>query len=258
MTHYRFAVLGDPVEHSQSPPIHTEMLTLAGLSGEYHRIRADARILADTVEGLRSGTWSGLNVTMPLKSDAAALSDRLDTSAELSGSVNTLLYQDGEVKGYSTDTLAFRAILSLPEFATGAPVLVLGAGGSAAAALAALTDVEVLVAARRRDRAEALCARMGGSATDWGTSLPGGLVINTTPLGMAGESLPAGILEAASGLIDLPYGDEVTPATATARRMGVPAKEGYEFLVRQAVDSFRLWTGADIDVEDLLLRLRNT
>lgn len=65
MTLYRFAVLGDPVDHSRSPTLHEAMLELAGLEGSYEKVRADRNVLSDTVAGLRTGDWHGLNVTMP-------------------------------------------------------------------------------------------------------------------------------------------------------------------------------------------------
>ncbi len=229
---------------------------MTGLTGEYHKIRADSSVLAQTVDGLRGGQWSGLNVTMPLKKEAARLSDELDATASRSGSVNTLVLVGGRVVGYSTDTMAFQTLLKEPGMVD-SDVLVLGAGGSAAAALAALAERKTYVASRRVEQARDLCDRLGGAPIPWGEAVNGALVINTTPLGMKGESLPATVLEAASALIDLPYGDTETPAIALASRIGLPARDGHEFLVRQAVDSFSLWTGAGVDVEDLSMRLRN-
>lgn len=259
MTPYRLAVLGDPIEQSRSPQLHGAMLEIAGLEGEYLRIRADESVLAETVAGLRVGDWDGLNVTMPLKGAAAALADTLSGLAARSGSVNTLLRVGGDVAGESTDSVAMQEIVGDGRFADRTSVLVIGTGGSAAAILAALGDEPNLyVTGRRPDAVEALTARLGGLPVAWGSAVAGALVVNATSLGMRGESLPQGLLDVASGLADLPYGDTKTPAIARAETLGIPTADGHEFLLRQAMASFGLWTGVSIDIEALSERLRNT
>ncbi|HEX6300235.1 MAG TPA: hypothetical protein VF148_07210 [Acidimicrobiia bacterium] len=257
--YYRLAVLGDPVEHSRSPQLHETMLEIAGLAGEYHRIRADDDVLRTAVDELRQGRWDGLNVTMPLKEAAARMADSLSPAAVKSGSVNTLVRSDSVIEGDSTDSLAFRDLLRSGRFADSTSVLILGAGGSAAAALASMEDASnVYVAARRTPPAEELTTRLGGEVVSWGTGVAGALVINTTPVGMSGEELPLGIVEVASGVIDLPYGPIMTPAVYTAERLSLPYCDGHEFLLRQAIASFRLWTGIETDYETVVAALRNT
>jgi shikimate dehydrogenase len=257
--YYRFAVLGNPVEHSRSPQIHEAMLRIAGLAGEYRRIQADEAVLSTAVEELRTGHWEGLNITMPLKAAAARLADSLSPTAERSGSVNTLVRMARGVRGDTTDSWTFRYLIDSVLFAARTSVLLLGAGGSAAAALAALEDEpNVYVAARRGSTAGDLTSRLGGNLVSWGTAVAGALVINTTPLGMSGEHLPEGILEVASGLIDLPYGPKPTPAIETADRLSLPSCDGHEFLLRQAMGSFQLWTGVQLRYETVSGALRNT
>ena len=256
---YRFAVLGDPVEHSRSPQLHEAMLGIAGLKGEYVRLKADEEMLSSAVEDLRAGHWHGLNVTMPLKAAAAALADSLSPTAERSGSVNTLVRERRWIRGESTDSWTFRYLLNSGRFPERTAVLLLGAGGTAAAALAALDDEpNVYVAARRTSKAGDLSARLGGEVVSWGTAVAGALVINTTPLGTSGETLPDGILDVASGLIDLPYGPNPTPAIKATARLSLPNADGHEFLLRQAMGSFELWTGVKIDYESASEALRNT
>lgn len=257
--YYRLAVLGDPVEHSRSPQLHETMLEIAGLAGEYHRIRADEEVLRTAVDELRQGRWDGLNVTMPLKEAAARMADSLSPSAGKSGSVNTLIRSDSLIEGDSTDSSAFQDLLRSGRFADSTSVLILGAGGSAAAALASMEDASnVYVAARRTPPAEELTTRLGGEVLPWGTGVAGALVINTTPVGMSGEGLPVGIVEAASGVIDLPYGSSATPAIRAAEGLSLPYCDGHEFLLRQAMASFRLWTGVETDYEAVVAALRNT
>ncbi|HEU4894326.1 MAG TPA: hypothetical protein VFT85_00690 [Acidimicrobiia bacterium] len=256
---YRFAVLGDPVEHSRSPQLHGAMLDIAGLEGTYEKVRADESVLATAVEGLRKGEWDGLNITMPLKAEAARLADTLSATAARSGSVNTLLRAGEQISGESTDSVAFNEILQLPRFDERTSVLVLGTGGSAAAALAALGDEpNVYVSGRNEGKVEGLSSRLGGDPVGWGSAVAGALVINATSLGMGDETLPTGVLELASGLVDLPYGAQETPAVTSAKALGLALVDGHEFLLRQALASFALWTGVSLSLETLSTRLRNT
>lgn len=259
MTFYRFAVLGDPVEHSRSPQLHHAMLEIAGLEGEYRRVRADEDALGSAIEDLRRGHWDGLNVTMPLKATAARLADYLSPLAERSGSVNTLIRVGSGIEGDSTDSTTFRYLLGSGRFTDRSSVLILGAGGSAGAALAALEDASrAYVSARRAGASEEFTARLGGEVVSWGTAVAGALVINTTPLGMSGERLPDGILGVASGLIDLPYGPVATPAVEEANRSSIPYADGHEFLLRQAMGSFERWTGVSVDYHAVVEAVRNT
>lgn len=256
MSSYRFAVLGDPISHSRSPEIHTAMLEMAALHGAYERIRADQDVLSTTIAALRSGVFQGLNVTMPLKSVAAESSDRLTPDAERSQSVNTLTLTEGRVWGHSTDSATLRELATVERFPDAAAILLLGAGGSARAALAGIEDDRPLyVSARRLDQARRLTDTYGGEVVSWGAGVAGALVINTTPLGMRGENLPSDVLEVAAGLIDLPYSSEPTPAMQAAARRHLPTVDGNEFLIRQAMASFRIWTGVLIDYQELVGRL---
>jgi shikimate 5-dehydrogenase len=157
---------------------------------------------------------------------------------------------DGRLEGHSTDVVAFRQVFGrAPE---GAPLLVLGAGGSARAAVAAWSRDGVHVSARAPGRATVV-----GAAVPWGEGLPGAVVVNATPLGMAGEELPESVLAEASFLVDLPYGSAPTPAVVAARAAGLGHVDGIEFLAIQGAASFRWWTGVAVDLDRLIEVARN-
>lgn len=257
MPYYRLAVLGDPISHSRSPEIHAAMLDLAGLEGTYERIKADGGVLSRTVGELRNGGWQGLNITMPLKAAAAEAADRLSRWAERSRSVNTLSSVEDVVWGHSTDSATFSELIRDRRFPDINSILLLGAGGTARAAMASGLDGDrrVYVAARRSSAARDLTETFGGDVVTWGTSVAGALVINTTPVGMHGEILPRGVVEVAAGLIDLPYSSQPTPAARMAAEQGISLVDGYEFLIRQAMASFRVWTGVSVVYDELLARL---
>lgn len=231
------------------------MFRITGLSGDYQRVRADYRILERSIYEMRSGSWDGLNVTMPLKEAAARLSDDLETHAARAGSVNTLVRSGTTVVGHSTDCLVFRDLLANRFDGVGS-VLVLGSGGSAAAALSSVPEPsDVYLSARSVTKAEELAGRLGGSVLGWDTPVAGALVINATPLGSAGGAVPEEVLGVASALIDLPYGSQPTSSVRFAHENGLEVIDGHEFLMRQAIGSFSLWTGVDVPLEKLVAAL---
>lgn len=250
----RLALLGDPVEHSRSPAIHNAALHSLGLSGSYEARRSGRTGLLEAIEELRGGVLDGINVTMPLKAMAAGAADRLTDLAARSGSVNTLRCRDGRVEGHSTDAAAMKTVLHSSRFGVTAPILVLGAGGAAAAVLTAIEGRVVYLAARRDDAAHVLATSAGYEigVVPFGAPVSNAVVVNATPIGMKGENLPEKLLEAASGLIDLAYGRVDPPSTVRARELGVPVMDGIEFLALQAGESFTWWTGLEAPLDVML------
>lgn len=250
-------MLGDPVAHSLSPVIHGAAFEELGVDAQYLAIRADAAVLKATLERLREGELSGLNVTMPLKADAAKMVDALGPDTGSGRSVNTIAVEGGAVRGYSTDISALRDLLR-SRWPDADSVYVLGSGGAAWAAADAATDRIVYVGARDPDKAAVLVdSHPDASVVPWGVSVADAVVVNATPIGMRGESLPDGIVKAAAGLIDLPYGPVRSPATHLAERVGVPFVDGLEFLVAQAADALRIWIGVEAPVPAMLRAARN-
>ncbi len=238
-------LLGDPVAHSRSPAIQQAALDQLGIPGSYTARRVDAAGMCRAVAKLRNGGLDGANVTMPHKRLAAELADRLDPVAARAGAVNTLVPGDGEVAGHLTDVEGVRYAWRRAGLPGDAPALVLGAGGAAAAALLAREGHELYLSARRTDAAEALVARLAVEArvVPWERPVPDAVVVNATPLGMKGESLPDGLLAVAGGLVDLVYGGSESPAARAARAGGRRVATGLEMLLGQALASFELWTG---------------
>jgi shikimate dehydrogenase len=258
----KLAVLGDPVAHSKSPAIHTAALAAAGISGTYEARRVDDHGVRSAFDEVRSGVLTGFNVTMPHKLLAAELCDHLDPDASRAGSVNTVVLIDGAVWGYSTDVGGIRdAWGDLPPVG---PILILGAGGAAAAACVALAERPIYLAARRFGAGADLAHRLIGAGLNvnvaevrWGVPVIGSVVVNCTPLGMKGESLPEDVLAAANGLLDMAYGAAVTPAVLGVREMGRAAVEGIDLLVFQAARAFRIWTGVDPPIEVMRKAAKN-
>ena len=248
----KLILLGDPVEHSRSPAIQNAALAVAGIEGMYEARRVDAGEMVLAVDEIRYGRLDGANVTMPHKQLAFELADRVSGAALRTGAVNTFARIDGEVWGFNTDVDGIRAVWEAVGFPDHAPVLILGTGGAAAGAVVAVAERTVALSGRRTEAADDLLARtrVEGTVVPWGSAVDGAVVINATPLGMNGESLPDETLAGASGLFDLTYGPHESPSVAEARALGMPVAEGRDMLIAQAAASFEIWTDvpAPIDV----------
>lgn len=245
---YRLAVLGDPVEHSLSPVMHNTALAALGLEGVYSRRRVDEQGMAEAARQMRTGELHGANVTMPHKGVAARLADRLSPDARRSGSVNTWrLDRDERLVGHSTDVEAVRRVWVRAGLPADGPVLVIGAGGAAAAALVALEYREMWCSARRSEGVSSLADRVDVSfrSWPWGRPLAGAAIVNATPLGMRGGELPTELLQDSSGLFDMAYRADRRPTGAVRwiRERRLPASDGLAMLAAQAEASFEMWTG---------------
>jgi shikimate dehydrogenase len=247
----RYAVVGDPVAHSLSPPIHRAALAALGLTATYEAIRVEVSALQSVFDDLADGRLAGVNVTMPHKQRAFQLADEVRGEAQRAGSVNTLMPIEGGVVGLSTDVPAIRTEWARKGLPRGS-ALILGSGGAAAAALIACEDMELFASARAPGKLSALLQRIGVEAEilPWGSSVPGVVLVNATPLGMNGEALPPGLLAESEGLFDMAYGHLPTPAVIAAGALGQAVVEGLDMLVAQAALSLEAWTAlpAPVDV----------
>lgn len=239
------AVLGDPVAHSLSPLLHTAAYAALGLEGwRYHAIGCAPRDLhALLTRVAASGRWAGLSLTRPLKEVAPSLVD--EVIGDL-GAVNTVVLDGGRTVGHNTDPDGIAAGLSALGFA-GGPVAILGAGGTARAALAAVapTVSAVTMHVRSADRAAgavALGERLGLAVTVAGLDSvpPGATVISTLP-----PDAPAVGVD--GPLLDVVYAPWPT-ATAAAVH-GHPVVSGREVLLGQAAAQVLLMTGRRPPVE---------
>ncbi len=240
----RFVVLGDPVEHSLSPVMHSAAFHALGLDAEYVRLQVDAEGMISAAAAVRAGEFDGANITMPHKRLAAELADRLADGARRAQSVNTWVRSGASIEGHSTDIVGVRRVvqeLGMPE----GPFVVLGTGGAAAASLIALEGHEITVMARRPDAGRAMAARCGVTAEvrPWDDRAPSGVVINCTPIGMSGEVMPDRFLDAATGYLEMVYARGETAAERTLVRRQVPVAGGISLLAAQAEASFELWFG---------------
>lgn len=246
----RLGVCGWPVAHSRSPAMHTAALAHAGLHGwRYQRLPLPPELFAETVRSLAPLGFRGVNVTIPHKEAALRLADRAEASARAIGAANTLSFEPGD-EIHASNTDAPGLIDALPRSLAGEPVLVLGAGGSARAAIWALREAGARVSVWNRtvQRGRAVATDL---AVEW-SELPSGHknVVNCTSIGLGEQDAPFKVLPlradeigAGSLVVDLVYRPGGTELTRAARAAGATVVDGLEILVAQGARSFATWTG---------------
>ncbi len=260
----RLGVLGWPVAHSRSPAMHNAALGEAGLTGwRYQLLPVPPQLFSETVPALPAAGFRGANVTIPHKEAAAGLADEATPRARAIGAANTLLFEDDAIRADNTDAPAL--ISELPLDPSGIIALVLGAGGSARAAVWALLDAgagEVRVWNRTPERAQALSAAL--EATPVRRPAPANVLVNCTAAGLQGAAeslaqLPLSEDELADYgcVVDLVYADHETALVRAARAHGMPVVDGLALLVAQGALSFEQFTGLEAPREVMRRAARN-
>ncbi len=276
----RLAVVGDPVAHSASPPMHNAALAACGINARYTRLHIREDELAAALRLLVPAGFLGVNVTIPHKTAVLPLLDSLDPHAEILGAVNTVRVEpDGTLRGFNTDGPGFAGAVAA-EFGLDlqdVKVLVLGAGGGAGRALAtqcATAGCARLLLVNRThekacDLAESLRVYTEARAVRWENDALADalrdvdLLVNTTSLGLqAGDPspLPVELLTPRMRVFDTVYRRDgaPTPLVAAARTANVLAVGGRSLLLYQGALAFEHWFGRAAPLEAMRRSLETT
>jgi shikimate dehydrogenase len=241
-----------------SPAIHNAAFAAAGLDWAYLAFDVGIEEVAAALAGAQALGLTGLSVTMPLKERVARHVGNLTPVAARLEAVNTVIIGPRGLTGANTDGDGFIDALA-PYSPAGRRVVVVGAGGAARAVVLAVAQAgasDVAVVARSPERA-ARAADLGGRVGGPGDIGEAELVVNATPVGMAGTEgegrLPLDIelLRPGQVVVDLVYHPVRTSFLDAAARRGATAVDGVGMLVHQAAHAFRAWTGADAPVQDM-------
>jgi shikimate dehydrogenase len=253
----RLGVLGWPVAHSRSPAIHNAALAELGLRDwHYQRLPVPPELFQETTRALGDSGFVGANVTIPHKQAALALADSASAAARAIGAANTLSFAaDGSIAAENTDAPGL--IAALGSRLQGLSALVLGAGGSARAAVWALREAgaaEVSIWNRTAQRATALARELDARAV--ASAQPADLLVNCTSVGLRPEPQELAALALSSDrladygvVVDLVYRSERTALLQAAAAHGARTIDGLEILVAQGALSLELWTGRQAPLE---------
>ena len=270
----RYAVIGNPVEHSKSPAIHQAFALQTGQDIEYDRVLAPLKGFAETLAGLRASGYRGANVTVPFKFEACRAARRLSERAQAAGAVNTLRLAGEEIVGDNTDGIGLVRDIehNLGHDLAGKRILLVGAGGAAEGVLLPLLErrpMQLTIVNRSVDKASAMVERVADSAAaqdveleaaafDTLTARQFDTIINATSAGLshAALPLPPTIFGRDTLAYDMMYGRE-TPFMRFARDHGAATvTDGLGMLVEQAAAAFQLWRGIHPQTAPVIAQLR--
>lgn len=252
----KYAVIGNPIEHSKSPLIHQAFAKQTGQDISYERILAPLDGFADTVKGLITQGYKGVNVTVPFKFEAYAMGNIRQPRTLLASAANTMIFDTSGIAVDNTDGagLVRDISINLNHNIRGKRLLLLGAGGAAEGVLQPLLDCKpavLVIANRTLQKAQAMVDKVTSefqsvSAVEF-TQLGNesfDIVINATSAGLNDSVLPipSSVFGKNCLAYDMMYGRE-TPFMTQARVAGAQVADGLGMLVEQAAEAFYLWRG---------------
>lgn len=251
-----YGVAGDPIAHSLSPVIMNTALRRENVNAVY--LALHAKTLKDLIHCVREIPLHGLSITMPYKQGVLEYLDNTDAHTAKIGACNTVVRgQDGKLYGFNTDIAGVVRPLEQRIALDGAKVLVLGAGGAARAAVFGLKErgSEVWILNRSAARAQKLARQARARLVKRPDlrKLKFDVIINATPVGMAGNESPLKEAEIEARVVfDMVYDPVETPLLQMARKRGLSVIPGVEMFVHQAARQFEIWTGKPAPADDML------
>ena len=267
-------LLGSPVAHSISPQMHNEAFRQLNLDYIYLAFDVKADSLCKAVDGLISLNVRGFNVTMPHKKEVALLCDKLSPTSRLTGSVNTVVNENGMLIGHTTDGVGYyRALREEGHNLAGKKMTLLGTGGAATVILAqgAIDGVSEISVFNRKgasyERAEQFIDKLNActsckialydiedTAILKREIMESTILTNATSVGMAPNTEASVITDPSllhKDLIvsDIIYNPRETQLMKLAKEIGCPTYNGLGMLLYQGAESFRIWTGQEMPVD---------
>ena len=251
-----YAVIGDPIDHSLSPNIHNAAFRHLKLDHTYIAYKIPAGELVAGIEALKAIKITGFNVTIPHKIEMVKLLDEMDTTSKVIGAVNTVLNENGKLKGYNTDMIGFLDPIKKKNLTIkDSQVLLLGAGGAARAIVTAMVKEKaskITIVNRTRENANKLvefAKQIGGNVETVSIEEANKLnpeyklIINSTSIGMRNEPTPVSTENISKNSIvyDIVYRPINTDLIKKSKENGATIIYGYEMLLSQAACSFEIW-----------------
>ena len=259
-------LIGHPVEHSFSPPMHNAAFDELGMDYAYVAFDVNPKGLSSAIDGAKSLNIKGFNVTIPHKIEVMQYLDELDEVAELIGAVNTIDFKN--LKGYNTDGIgAVRAIEEVSSIKD-KDVIVAGAGGASRAIsfyLAKFGASSITILNRNVEKAQNLANDVlasdligdvkADSISDINSYLSNAeILVDTTPLGMDPHINDEPVAKADNMhedlvVFDAVYNPNETVLIKEAIKAGAKPVYGIKMLLYQGAESFRIWTGRDAPID---------
>jgi shikimate dehydrogenase len=268
----RYAVFGNPIEHSKSPQIHAQFSAQTGQSLIYTAELVELDKFAETVTAFANNHGKGLNITVPFKQQAWQLATKRSARAERAGAVNTLVINDNTFYGDNTDGVGLVRDLvdNHNQNINNQHVLIVGAGGAVRGVIEPILELkpaELVIANRTVEKALQLAKDFSEIGNISGCSLEAleghsfDVVINGTSASLKGDlpALPDALFSDNACAYDMMYAANPTPFMQWAKQNGVEhVYDGLGMLVEQAAESFRLWRGVTPETRPVIQSIRES
>ena len=244
----KFLVIGNPIDHSLSPKLQNLWLKENNIDAIYDKIKLEDHEIKNFIQDIKEQKIAGCNVTVPFKKTVIPFLDKLSPEAEKTQSVNTIIFDNGDLVGHNTDIAGFdTAIKKLNFNIKGKKVLILGAGGVVPSIIFALKNMhaqEIIISNRTREKAENLKALFNNiRILEWGNLTDFHMVINATSLGLNNETinLDFSSLGHEKLFYDVIYNPNETRFLKLGKQLGYMTENGKTMFVYQALEAFKLW-----------------
>ena len=258
----KYLVIGNPISHSLSPRLHNYWLKQNNISATYDKVKLEENEIKEIIRDIKKQKIIGCNVTVPFKKKVIPLLDKLSPEAEKTQSVNTIVFQKGNLIGYNTDILGFdKAIKDLNFNMKDKRILILGAGGVVPSIVFALKKMDVLeitISNRTKQKAENLKVLFKDlNIVEWGNVSKFDVVINATSLGLNKEKINLDFSSVGKNKLfyDVIYNPAETKFLKEGKELGNKTENGRKMFIYQASEAFKLWHGIEPEINFETLKL---
>ena len=258
----KYLVIGNPISHSLSPRLHNYWLKQNNISATYDKVKLEENEIKEIIRDIKKQKIIGCNVTVPFKKKVIPLLDKLSPEAEKTQSVNTIVFQKGNLIGYNTDILGFdKAIKDLNFNMKDKRILILGAGGVVPSIVFALKKMDVLeitISNRTKQKAENLKVLFKDlNIVEWGNVSKFDVVINATSLGLNKEKINLDFSSVGKNKLfyDVIYNPAETKFLKEGKELGNKTENGRKMFIYQASEAFKLWHGIEPEINLETLKL---
>ena len=266
----KFGIIGNPIKHSLSPILHNYWFEKYGLEATYTIFEAEDKDLKNIINKIRDNELTGLNVTLPFKQKIINLTDKIVNDAEMSGSVNTILFENGKVVGENTDVFGLQAAyLKEIDNCDHKSTLIIGAGGVSPSVILSLKKSgvkKIFVTNRTNEKCIFLKNKFNFiNILPWDNLKSEikkfDIIINATSLGLkGGDDFNFDFLNTKNNVIyiDTIYNPLETKTYKFLKDEGKKVFNGLDMFIYQGQKSFYLWNKINPEIDDGLIELLNS
>ena len=258
----KYLVIGNPINHSLSPRLHNYWIKQNNIDASYDKIRLEEDGIKEIIQDIKKQKIAGCNVTVPFKKKVIPFLDSLSSEAEKTQSVNTIIFEKGNLIGHNTDIAGFdKAIKALNFNMKDKKILILGAGGVVPSIVFALKEMDILeisISNRTKKKAENLKILFKNlNIVEWGNLSEFDVVINATSLGLNKEKINLDFSNVGKNKLffDVIYNPKETNFLKKGKELGNISENGKLMFVFQAYESFKLWHGIEPEINQDILKL---